>query len=376
MNFIHKPLMSGIAICLTFFAYSCATPEKMENKTDFTAYVDPYIGSGEHGHVFVGANVPFGAVQVGPQNIFKGWDWCSGYHYSDSIIIGFSHTHLSGTGCSDLGDILLMPYTGEVRTARGEQDNIEGAASSYYKHANEAVAPGYYSLLMDNGVKAELTATERVALHRYTYPSGSEHRLLINLKEGIGDKAYDTYLKKIDEYTIEGYRFSKGWSPRHKVFFTLKCDQPIESLAVFNDDEAAGNDELTGESVKGVITFKGDSPTALVKVAISSVSCENALANLRAELSHWDFDEVRNEAIDKWNDQLSCISIDTKDERAKKIFYTAMYHATRMAISVAMTIRCIRTILGRTIPLSLYGIRIVPCIRCSRLSSLNMCRIW
>ena len=183
------------------------------------------------------------AAQVGPQNIFKGWDWCSGYHYSDSIIIGFSHTHLSGTGCSDLGDILLMPYTGEVRTARGEQDNIEGAASSYYKHANEAVAPGYYSLLMDNGVKAELTATERVALHRYTYPSGSEHRLLINLKEGIGDKAYDTYLKKIDEYTIEGYRFSKGWSPRHKVFFTLKCDQPIESLAVFNDDEAAGNDE-------------------------------------------------------------------------------------------------------------------------------------
>ena len=210
MNFIHKPLMSGIAICLTFFAYSCATPEKTENKTDFTAYVDPYIGSGEHGHVFVGANVPFGAVQVGPQNIFKGWDWCSGYHYSDSIIIGFSHTHLSGTGCSDLGDILLMPYTGEVRTARGEQDNIEGAASSYYKHANEAVAPGYYSLLMDNGVKAELTATERVALHRYTYPSGSEHRLLINLKEGIGDKAYDTYLKKIDEYTIEGYRFSKA----------------------------------------------------------------------------------------------------------------------------------------------------------------------
>ena len=180
---------------------------------------------------------------------------------------------------------------------------------------------------MDKGVKAELTATERVALHRYTYPSGSEHRLLINLKEGIGDKAYDTYLKKIDEYTIEGYRFSKGWSPRHKVFFTLKCDQPIESLAVFNDDEAAGNDELTGESVKGVITFKGDAPTALVKVAISSVSCENALANLRTELSHWDFDEVRNEAIDKWNDQLSCISIDTKDERAKKIFYTAMYHA-------------------------------------------------
>ena len=337
MSFIQKSFMPGIAICLAFLAYSCATPEKSgsEEATDYTAYVDPYIGSGEHGHVFVGANVPFGAVQVGPQNIFKGWDWCSGYHYSDSIIIGFSHTHLSGTGCSDLGDILLMPYTGEVRTLRGEQDNIEGAASSYYSHANESVEPGYYSLLMDNGVKAELTATERVALHRYTYPAEGERRLLINLKEGIGDVAYDTYLKKVDEYTVEGYRFSKGWSPRHKVFFTLKSEQPIASLAVFNDDQPAGNDELKGESVKGVITFKSDAPTVLVKVAISSVSCENALANLQAELADWNFDGVRNEATRKWNEQLACIDIDTPDERAKKIFYTAMYH-----MFIAPTLYC------------------------------------
>ena len=337
MSFIQRSFMPGIAICLAFLAYSCATPEKSgsEEATDYTAYVDPYIGSGEHGHVFVGANVPFGAVQVGPQNIFKGWDWCSGYHYSDSIIIGFSHTHLSGTGCSDLGDILLMPYTGEVRTLRGEQDNIEGAASSYYSHANESVEPGYYSLLMDNGVKAELTATERVALHRYTYPAEGERRLLINLKEGIGDVAYDTYLKKVDEYTVEGYRFSKGWSPRHKVFFTLKSEQPIASLAVFNDDQPAGNDELKGESVKGVITFKSDAPTVLVKVAISSVSCENALANLQAELADWNFDGVRNEATRKWNEQLACIDIDTPDERAKKIFYTAMYH-----MFIAPTLYC------------------------------------
>ena len=337
MGFIQRSFMPGIAICLAFLAYSCATPEKSgsEEATDYTAYVDPYIGSGEHGHVFVGANVPFGAVQVGPQNIFKGWDWCSGYHYSDSIIIGFSHTHLSGTGCSDLGDILLMPYTGEVRTLRGEQDNIKGAASSYYSHANESVEPGYYSLLMDNGVKAELTATERVALHRYTYPAEGERRLLINLKEGIGDVAYDTYLKKVDEYTVEGYRFSKGWSPRHKVFFTLKSEQPIASLAVFNDDQPAGNDELKGESVKGVITFKSDAPTVQVKVAISSVSCENALANLQAELADWNFDGVRNEATRKWNEQLACIDIDTPDERAKKIFYTAMYH-----MFIAPTLYC------------------------------------
>ena len=142
MNFIHKPLMSGIAICLTFFRILLCYTGENGKQDRLTAYVDPYIGSGEHGHVFVGANVPFGAVQVGPQNIFKGWDWCSGYHYSDSIIIGFSHTHLSGTGCSDLGDILLMPYTGEVRTARGEQDNIEGAASSYYKTCQRSRSSG------------------------------------------------------------------------------------------------------------------------------------------------------------------------------------------------------------------------------------------
>lgn len=327
MNFIHKPLLSGIAICLTFFASSCSTTEKAQDQIDYTAYVDPYIGSGEHGHVFVGANVPFGAIQAGPQNIHKGWDWCSGYHYSDSVIIGFSHTHLSGTGCADMGDVLLMPYAGEVRTIRGEQDNIEGSASSYYKHANESVSPGYYSLLMDNGVKVELTASDRTAMHHYTYPAGSEHRLLINLKEGNGDRAYDTYLKKVDENTIEGYRFSNGWSPQHKVYFTLKCDQPIESLAVFNDDEPAGNDELSGKAVKGVVTFKGDAADVLVKVAISSVSCENALANMNSEVSHWDFDQVHNEAVNKWNDQLACIAIDTKDERAKKIFYTSMYHA-------------------------------------------------
>ena len=327
MSFIQKPILSGIAVCLTsLVAFSCGTPEKAEKKVDYTSYVDPYIGSGYHGHVFVGANVPFGTLQVGPQNIHKGWDWCSGYHYSDSVIIGFSHTHLSGTGCTDLGDILLMPYTGEVRTARGKQDNIEGTASSYYSHENEAVAPGFYSLLMDNGVKVELTATDRVGMHRITYPAGNDHRLLINLQEGNGDGAYDTYLKKIDEYTVEGYRFSRGWS-KHKVFFTMKCDQPIESLAVFNEDNAAGNDELKGESVKGVITFKGDAKNALVKVAISSVSCKNALANMEKELSHWDFDQVRKEAVDKWNKELAIVSVDSDDERAKKIFYTAMYHA-------------------------------------------------
>ena len=328
-------MMSGVAICLASFVFSCQAPEKTEKITDYVSYVDPYIGSGEHGHVFVGASVPFGAVQIGPQNIHKGWDWCSGYHYSDSVIIGFSHTHLSGTGCADLGDILVMPFTGEVRTARGEQDNIDGACSSYYKHENESVSPGYYSLLMDNGVKAELTATERVALHRYAFPKGKPGHLLINLKEGNGDRSIETYLRKKDEYTLEGYRFSRGWSPQHKVFFTMQFDQPVASLQVFNDDAPAGNDELTGEGVKGVVTFKDNPENVSAKVAISSVSCENALKNMQAELSHWDFDRVHQDARKKWNDQLACVAVDTQDEKAKKIFYTSVYH-----MFIAPTLYC------------------------------------
>lgn len=318
-------LMSGI-VCLAFFSFACTPAQKTTEPedTNYISYVDPYIGSGEHGHVFVGANVPFGMIQAGPQNIHKGWDWCSGYHYTDSVIIGFSHTHLSGTGCADLGDVLLMPYTGEVRTARGEQDNIAGAASSYYKHSNETVAPGYYSLLMDNGVKDEMTTTERAAIHRITYPEG-EQRLLINLKEGNGDKAYDTYLKKVDDNTIEGYRFSHGWSPQHKIYFVMKTEQPIVSLQVFNDDASAGENELKGESVKGVVTFEATAPVQ-VKLALSSVSCENAAANLNAEMPGWSFDEVRSAAETKWNDELAAIQIETNDERAKKIFYTSMYH--------------------------------------------------
>ena len=325
-----KPLsfITGVALggMLTLMPSRCVS-QKENNAAgqDYLSYVDPYIGSGEHGHVFVGASVPLGMVQIGPQNIHKGWDWCSGYHYSDSVLIGFSHTHLSGTGCADLGDVLLMPYVGEVRVARGEQDNIEGSCSTYYSHENEEVAPGYYSLLMDNGVRAELSATDRVAIHRYTYPEGTP-RLLVNLKEGNGDRAFETGLKRVDEYTVEGYRFSKGWSPQHKVFFVLKSEQPIESVAVFDDDTPAGQDALTGKAVKGVLTFKGNPKKVQLKVALSSVSCANALANMEAEQPGWDFEKVRSDADKRWNQMLSCIRVESGDERAKKIFYTGLYH--------------------------------------------------
>lgn len=314
-----KYLFSAAILCSAL--WSCCTTRH----DGHVASVDPYIGSGGHGHVFVGASVPFGAIQAGPQNIHKGWDWCSGYHHSDSIVIGFAHTHLSGTGCTDLGDVQIMPYTGALRTKRGEQTNIEGCCSSYYSHENESVSPGYYSLKMDNGIRIEMTTSTRTALHRITYPETPGHRLLINLQEGNGDRAVASSLKLTDPYTVEGYRFSEGWGP-HKVFFALTTDKPIRSLDLFNGDTPAEGEEICCEGAKGVLTFS-DERQVCIKVAISSVSCENAMENLRSEIPGWNFESVRNEAVRRWNDVLGAIDIETSDKEAEKIFYTAMYHA-------------------------------------------------
>ncbi len=318
--------MKKIKLLALFLGAMCMFPLHMSAQKDYAFYVNPYIGSGGHGHVFVGANVPFGAVQLGPSNIYKGWDWCSGYHYSDSIIIGFSHNHLSGTGCADLGDVSLMPYSGSLRTARGEQGNIEGAASSYFRHDNEKVMPGYYAVKLDNGVEAELTATERVGMHHYNYTAQGDARVLIDLVNGIGNRTYEAYVRKVDDTTVEGYRFVNGWAPRHKVFFYAKFNRPIKRLDTFYNDTPSGQDELQGRDVKAVVTFDSDVKDVLVKVAISSVSCANAKMNMEPELTGWDFNAVRSTALDKWNRVLSTIDIQGNDKQ-KRIFYTAMYHA-------------------------------------------------
>ena len=245
--------MKKILITLLFAAIA---PTVSAGNKNYLRYVDPYIGAGGHGHVFVGVCVPFGTVQIGPQNIFKGWDWCSGYHYSDNVLIGFSHTHLSGTGCTDLGDIQVMPFTGDVRTRRGEQDDISNSCSARYRHENEQVSPYFYSLTLDNGIHAELTASRRVAFHKYTFPVGEKARLLINLREGNGFPSVASSLRLVDDYTVVGHRIVKGWAPEHRIYFALKSDRPIAELLVFNDDEPAGRGELEGEGVKGVVCFE------------------------------------------------------------------------------------------------------------------------
>ncbi len=302
------------------------SPCQAQQAQDYTQYVDPMIGSGGHGHVFVGANVPFGAVQLGPQNIFQGWDWCSGYHYSDSIVISFTHTHLSGTGCADLGDIGLMPFSGNMRTKQDKQADPITSVSARYSHDNEVVKPGYYSMKLDNGIGIELTATERVGMHRYTYvPQDGTPRLLIDLDNGNSARPYETYLRRVDDHTLEGYRFVHGWAPTHKVFFYIKLNQSIQSLHTFFADHAQGTDELQAARVKGVVTFSDDVREVIAKVGISSVSIEGARKNMESELSGFDFNQTRQQAQRKWNERLSVIDIDATP-RQKRVFYTALYH--------------------------------------------------
>lgn len=323
---IQKGILAFCSVLLISIACNSCNI-KSESSLQPVDYVDPVIGSGGHGHVFVGANVPFGAVQVGPNNIYKGWDWCSGYHYSDSLIIGFSHLHLSGTGIGDLSDILIMPYTGEPRLHKGKQEFPHGGYLSIFSHENESVKPGYYSVKMDNGVKAELTANERVGYHRYFFPKNEKGQIIIDLKEGINDRTTESSLKQIDDYTLCGTRFSAGWAKQQKVFFAIRSSVPISELTLYDDQTPFKGNQANGLAVKGLISFDHAPEKVELKVGISPVSEENALANIELEIPGWDFDEVAASAKKKWNNELSKITIETNSISDKRIFYTALYHS-------------------------------------------------
>ncbi len=299
-------------------------------KEDVLNYVDPMIGADYHGHVFVGANVPFGGVQVGPTNFTQGWDWCSGYHYSDSIVRGFSQLHLSGTGIGDLGDILVMPTVGERNINVGSVKDISNAYSSKYRHSTEEVSPGFYKVMLEKyNIKVELTATERVAFHKYTYPANEEARILIDLGEGIGwDAPVETHLRQINETTFEGFRYSTGWANDQREYFTLELNKPVTNFALYVDDIEVNDKKATGKVVKGCLEFEtSEGEEVLIKIAMSSVSMAGAANNMKAELKHWDFDQTLLTAKDKWRKALSNIAITSNDEAKKRTFYTAMYHS-------------------------------------------------
>lgn len=291
-------------------------------------YVDPFIGSGGHGHVFVGANVPYGAVQVGPSNFYKGWDWCSGYNYRDSVIVGFSHLHLSGTGIGDLGDILIMPYMGTIKLEKGKEDEQYSGYASKFSHNNEKVKPGYYSVILDDyDIGVELCASERVGYHKYIFPQGKDARILIDLNEGINDRAVDSYIEQVDAHTLKGYRCSDGWGKKQKVFFAIKTSFPICDFLIFKDNNCVAGEKGKGRSIKSVISFDKSPGTVFLKVGLSPVSSENALMNIDIEIPHWNFENAVENAKQKWEQELSKIIVETKNEADMKIFYTAMFHS-------------------------------------------------
>ena len=277
---------------------------------DYTQYVNPFIGTGGHGHVFLGANVPFGNIQAGPTQKKQGWDWCSGYHYSDSTVIGFGQMHLSGTGIGDLGDVSLLPITNP------SQREVK------FSHRAEYVRPGYYSVMLASGIRVELTATQRVAFHRYSFPAdATKGYIALNLAQGIGwDKMTSCKFKQESDKTITGFRMSEGWAKDQRVYFVAEFSEPVKL-------------EENERDTIGIFSVASTNQPLLVKVGISAVSVENARENLQQELPGWNFASVVSKANADWNRELSKIAIKTQDERAKRIFYTALYH-TMIAPSV------------------------------------------
>lgn len=304
--------------------------------TNFTQYVDQSIGTGGHGHVFMGANVPFGLVQLGPTSIPQDWDWTSGYHISDTTVIGFAHMHLNGTGIGDLCDISFMPALGEVTLSRGQKDDPNSGMWSYFSRKNESYKPGYYKTFLDRyGIGVELTATQRVGFHKYTFPKTENAYLIIDLENGNGwDSPVEGFVKQEDESTISGYRYSRGWANDQRIFFTAEFSKPIKKFVVSNQNERIDSTELKTKRAYGLAYFDTDEKEEIyVKVALSPVSIENAKLNMNTELPGWDFEQTIKNAELAWNEELSKIKIKTEDESVKRIFYTALYH-TMVAPSV------------------------------------------
>ena len=296
-NYLSR-LLSVAAFVVCFSATAVAATVQ-----NLTQYVNQYVGTGGHGHTFMGANVPFGLVQLGPTEPTRGWDWCSGYYYDDDELIGFGHMHLSGTGIGCLGDVAFLPVKDFKQT------------STRFKHEAEKVHPGYYSLqLTDPNVLVELTATERCGFHRYTFKDGAKAQLALDLSQCIGwDKLNDCLLTQESTTRLTGFRRSNGWAADRRIYFSIDFSQPVTVHRLDSMERV-------------VVSVADNTKPLLVKVALSPVSIDKAKLNMQAEMSGWDFDATVKAADDAWNRELARIQIQTNDQTKKRVFYTAMYH--------------------------------------------------
>ena len=315
-------LASGIGL------FSCAEQDLPKEYTDS---VNVFIGTGGHGHTFPGATLPHGIVQLSPDTRLFGWDACSGYYYDDTSIMGFTHTHLSGTGIGDYGDILFMPVVGEKPLIAGTAENPDEGYRSRFSHEQESARPGYYQvLLQDDSINVELTATLRAGLHRYTYPKASDARLIVDMEPTIhGHQHPVTQIRVVNDSTIAGMKYTVGWAKRHYVYFYAVFSSPFDYKLYSGTEYQSDSTSVTVNTAKAVISFRNlpADGRVLAKVGISSVDEEGARLNVEAEIPNWDFEGVMKQANTAWNEALGKIDIETSDNDSRTVFYTSLYHA-------------------------------------------------
>lgn len=314
-----------LSVAVMGLATSCQQKPESQPLADEIQYVDPFIGTGFHGHTFPGAMRPYAMVQLSPDTHIMGWDASSGYHYDDHQIYGFSHTHLSGTGIGDLGDIMLLPFSGG--------DSIKPVAT--FKKETEKATPGYYAVRLENlGVNVELTSTDRVGFHRYTFDNPKDRRVMLDLGHVLqpnwGHKLVSNDYQLVNDSTVEGTYKTQGWAHFHSVSYRVTFSEPMTKIYQYIDGKLRSDSlflKLHSEKdLKFHYRFKESDKPLLVKVALSPVDVEGAEKNMEAELPGWDFDQVRAESADIWNKALNKIQIETNDPVVKKNFYTALYH--------------------------------------------------
>ncbi len=316
----------------------CAPEKNKDMAVDYTAYVNPMVGTDFHGHTFPGAALPGGLVQLSPDTGTEDWDWCSGYHYSDNSVMGFSHLHRSGMGAGDWGDVLLMPTVGDVKVVPGSKENPDEGYRSRFSHKEENASPGYYSVFLeDYSVKAELTVSTRAGFHRYTFPKSGSSHIIVDAGHGIRTKyRRGSEIKIVSDTEIVGCRQSHGFAKHKKVYFCAKFSKPFKSFGTWNEENIkAGSKEGAGNFTGAYVDYETSENEAIeVKVGISYTSIEQARLNLGTEIPGWDFDEIKQQAKQKWNTVLGKIEIETPEandeaynQGKKTTFYTALYHS-------------------------------------------------
>lgn len=346
---MRKAMLLAGMICLAIW------PTTGQINPDLSSYVNPFAGTMNMGHTFPGASMPFGFVQLSPDTDTVSYElngryngdvyrYCAGYQYDDPTIVGFSHTHFSGTGHSDLGDFLMMPSTGPLKLNPGTADHPESGYRSRYSHDQEIAEPGYYSVMLDDyGIQAELTATTRVGIHRYTFPEAGPAHILLDLISGIynyQDKNVWTFARIENDTLVTGYRQTNGWARTRTVYFAMTFSKPISQYghrkydrSVYNGfwrkfDESRNFPEMAGHQIRAWFDFDVKAgEQVMVKFALSPVSTAGAVENLMAEAPGWDFEQFRQGSREAWNRELGRIHVETMNEEHKRVFYTAMYHA-------------------------------------------------